>query len=751
MMDHPECSGSVSIKQTSGRALKRKLEHTNYALCILCQATDTKTVYNVSSESVQNLRTAMDGRRDATADRLQTDVDKDNWLNECCPKWHKNCRSRYLLQKNISIAKKRRLESVPSSSVCDDEHDTAITSPQMKTRSTVQQYDAKTMCVICNKIWHKKRRPCSTITSQNREQNIVAKAQQLDRQDLLLRLTGHGHDMVSNDICYHKQCMDRFMCARIPRGQSEINKLYDKAFAAFATELEEMLFKQSQGILMSSLRGLYQRHLTELGIRSGHRLRTSSFKQKLTNHFGDRIAVMEQNHGSTFVCPTNVAFGDALQQLKVLQDWQDDVHIRNEAILNKAAKILRADAKICKKQVRTCDYMNVTAESASAIVPNSFFNFTSQLLNDKVQPLGNNNRISLNENQERKSVLLSQQMLQHTAGVTTPLSIGTSYHIYNQTRSKSLITLNNKLKQGISYDTLQRQLTATSTSIQQQVETEGIYIPDNMTIGQQHVFAMDNLDWKKKTLSGGCFNATTAIVIETPSLTPDAVRANVYVKTTTSRAKTLPDISEPAIPECFVSKRERLESRSLGNTDTLQSLRTESDNFANNLLLLWKSCRLVTTSNLIDLPVDDGIRFPGFPAFCGRLSDHQKGNIIGYLPLIPESQTSPGVLKEEMLRLVRLSRALGHEWTIITGDQATYELATVLRQKHNDIFGKVVLMLGGFHLAHNFVKGIGKIILGSGAEEIIVAAGLCSEGTAKKMLGEEGRILPVTSRHPTAE
>ncbi|KAL5017469.1 hypothetical protein ScPMuIL_007058 [Solemya velum] len=155
IMDHPKCSGSVSIKQTCGRALKRRLEHTNYALCILCQSTNTKTIYNVSSESVQNLRTAMDGRRDATADRLQTDVEKYNWLNECCPKWHNNCQSRYLLQKNISIAKKRRLESVPSSSVCDDDLDTVITSPQMKTRSTVQQYDAKTMCVICNKIWHK--------------------------------------------------------------------------------------------------------------------------------------------------------------------------------------------------------------------------------------------------------------------------------------------------------------------------------------------------------------------------------------------------------------------------------------------------------------------------------------------------------------------------------------------------------------------------------------------------------------------
>ena len=30
----------------------------------------------------------------------------------------------------------------------------------------------------------------------------------------------------------------------------------------------------------------------------------------------------------------------------------------------------------------------------------------------------------------------------------------------------------------------------------------------------QHVFAMDNLDRKRKTLEGGTFNATTAIIVD---------------------------------------------------------------------------------------------------------------------------------------------------------------------------------------------------------------------------------------------
>ncbi|KAK5916166.1 hypothetical protein CesoFtcFv8_001688 [Champsocephalus esox] len=63
---------------------------------------------------------------------------------------------------------------------------------------------------------------------------------------------------------------------------------------------------------------------------------------------------------------------------------------------------------------------------------------------------------------------------------------------------------------------MQRQLTAQSEKVMQQVETDGVYIPDTMMKNSEipHVFAMDNLDWKMKTLESGSFNATTAIIIE---------------------------------------------------------------------------------------------------------------------------------------------------------------------------------------------------------------------------------------------
>ncbi|KAL3067501.1 hypothetical protein OYC64_017263 [Pagothenia borchgrevinki] len=121
---------------------------------------------------------------------------------------------------------------------------------------------------------------------------------------------------------------------------------------------------------------------------------------------------------------------------------------------------------------------------------------------------------------------------------------------------------------------------------------------------------------------------------------------------------------------------------------------------------MWRLARVVTTSELLDAPPDAEAGLPGFSAFCADLHPHRPASIIGYLPLIPASPTDRAVLKEEIKRLVKTLHALGDKYTIITGDQATYELAVAIRDKHRDEFCNVVLLLGGFHQANNYMKAV---------------------------------------------
>ena len=75
--------------------------------------------------------------------------------------------------------------------------------------------------------------------------------------------------------------------------------------------------------------------------------------------------------------------------------------------------------------------------------------------------------------------------------------------------------------------------------------------------GIQHVFAMDNLDWKRKTLEGGNINATIVENIGKVTSDEDARRfkdVNMPIATSGSR-KTLTCMSNTTIPLCYISAK----------------------------------------------------------------------------------------------------------------------------------------------------------------------------------------------------
>ena len=79
---------------------------------------------------------------------------------------------------------------------------------------------------------------------------------------------------------------------------------------------------------------------------------------------------------------------------------------------------------------------------------------------------------------------------------------------------------------------------------------------------------------------------------------------------------------------------------------------------------------------------------------------------------------------------MKVSRKLGQQHCVITCDQAIYEIALGLQKKHSDKFKTLVLRMGGFHIACNFITAIGYFMKSSGIEEILVETGICGPGTA---------------------
>ena len=76
-------------------------------------------------------------------------------------------------------------------------------------------------------------------------------------------------------------------------------------------------------------------------------------------------------------------------------------------------------------------------------------NFTSIVLSEKTPDLLDSGRVKVESAVKEKTLTMSQQILQHTFGIHTPLGIATAHYLFNHTHSKSLNTLNNRLAHGI--------------------------------------------------------------------------------------------------------------------------------------------------------------------------------------------------------------------------------------------------------------------------------------------------------------
>ena len=109
--------------------------------------------------------------------------------------------------------------------------------------------------------------------------------------------------------------------------------------------------------------------------------------------------------------------------------------------------------------------------------------------------------------------------------------------------------------------------------------------------------------------------------------------------------------------------------------------------------------------------------------------------IFAYGPLFPESPTSSDVALASIEYFVKLTSKLGQKATVITADQAIYDIIQGIRKKHTGKFDNLVVRLGGFHIAENFLGAIGFIIKNSGIEDIFVESGMSKRGTANKVIG----------------
>lgn len=326
---------------------------------------------------------------------------------------------------------------------------------------------------------------------------------------------------------------------------------------------------------------------------------------------------------------------------------------------------------------------------------------------------------------------ISQDILSLVCNKATPKQVGVALHVLKETHSKSIVTMLNRFGNSISYATAQRYLTSIANEVSEQEKKEGVFIPSNIVPGHFAQYAFDNLNFHSESDAGN-LDATTNIVYQYSKEENGSGTEKVPLKKKRELTVSKP---HPFVPvSSNLTLKDRKEARSLCGIELICD-----DNVACNTLIdenvVWFLFRMFPTQ-VMTSSNDSTVRIPTWNSFF-EMYHGQKAHktSIGYGPLYPQTPTNPDVVQTSLDYFVSLNLKLGHLKTVITCDQAIYDIIKGLIRKYPLKYKDVIVRLGGFHIALNFMGCIGFLMKESGIEEILVVSNVCGRGTANKIMG----------------
>ena len=107
---------------------------------------------------------------------------------------------------------------------------------------------------------------------------------------------------------------------------------------------------------------------------------------------------------------------------------------------------------------------------------------------------------------------------------------------------------------------------------------------------------------------------------------------------------------------------------------------------------------------------------------------------IGYCPIIDASSTEFRTIYTVMKNIQAMTASLGQEECAATFDLAMYMKVQEVKWRCSDEFKNMVVRIGGFHIALNFLAVIGKKYEMSGLEDLIIESGIYGSSTTTMIL-----------------
>jgi hypothetical protein len=643
---------------------------------------------------------------------------------------------------NVSKLKKRKAvtEFAEKSDCCETGHTRKSTraSTSVPPSSVLFPLDRCIFCDTGRKRIRKVMEGLVKCVTECAEQTIKECA--VEKNDFTLLGKIEGIDLRAREAHYHESCRRDYV-RRDGRGHKGLGDVtddgtswfggreqraaYDDAFRNLCVHIRSNIIQGGSVERMSMLRERYLQYIQEHApdfYNPNHM--TQKLKDKLCKHFGNEIQFWQPNYRSELVFSSGLHTGEAVEAAF-------EAATSERKILEDAAAILRRHINYAHSTSPEMPWPPPASYLHSETIspPASLKDFLALLFSGKTTAQCSD-----------KTATLTASVAEDICSATTrgrwkmPKHLLLGMTLHHLTRSAELITIMNRYGHCQSYSSVLELETAMGNQVKQQDSV----LPANISPNGNKVchVCWDNFDINEETPSGaGTTHSTHGIVIqEVIDNHQAAVTVDSVPRTKETSLKYTPTTLQP----CFSKKRVEpsgILSPPTTQEDVVSVILNESTGTSvypssTSLLAesLWIICKGLFNKQYT---VPDWI---GWVSKTADVDPNHLQSTIGYMAPILNPITDYATVQQCIITSMQVSKQLRQEYTFVTMDLAAAKIAYDIVWDGADRFAKVIVHLGAFHIMCSYMGALGKMMIGSGFEDVIIEAGVCASGSIDKVM-----------------
>ena len=455
--------------------------------------------------------------------------------------------------------------------------------------------------------------------------------------------------------------------------------------------------------ILSAGRSISTQHLTEIyGLNGEDRRNRYYMKGIIQKEYGDKVIFLTASAKEPQVA------------LRAISHAPDEIFHRNnkEAILRQAAGILREDIdQFLRCEIQSKIVWPPTYESLKSTrdrFPQSLSLFFTTILKNK--------KHIASETVSRHVDSLVQDVINSLSNGTIPTLKHTLIDcgIHSLTGSKKTIKILNKLNNSCTYDRVR------------QIETAQAELAQEFAFGQFPLplvpkdefskvlirFWWDNFDSLKENKTGPIHTCHGVAYTEKSD---EAIERDFDINIPKSNRRSIDPV------EIELPKKKIFPHKEPPLFDCIIPV-THDDSYTAALILIWKLPRLLHSSNQ-----KVSYRFVGWVSSTLKTYGDSKTTIT-FLPVIRNPITDFSTVIESIYQSQKYAAKCNMIYTHITTDAGAAAKFYQVVWNNPIEFKNVLIHLGDFHAMQELFTIIGKVVKGSGFEDILYQVDLCTTG-----------------------